>query len=362
MTESDSPLGRVRDAFALSLFHTSSLVQRESAALLRGDRDAARRLAEIAHRLVGTASSLGFDSLATPCRSLEASLTQHDDRWHARVFAVVRELDEAALPMAGVAMALRRRGTARALTILAPDPIDEALEARADLTRVTVAAGCPHPPRGVLFVDARRELMTRVRSARSVWGANPVVALAPRASEAETLLALRAGADMVHSRELDADAIALAAWSVLAPPLTDGSLLWFDNDSLRASAARAALEPLGAKLSVLDDPSLLLATLRKRWPALAVLDAAHPQAERLFDELASIAPSVPILVLGAARWSKSSLDAMIPLVALVKHVGAAMLEVLGPDDVPPTTIDATTQTVRLNRVDLGGLTKKVRPT
>lgn len=358
MAESDSPLGRVRDAFSLSLFHANALVQRESAALLRGDRDAAKRLMDVAHRLVGTAGSLGFDALSAPCRALESSLSQHDDRWHARLFTVVRELEEASRPMRDTALALRRSGTARALTILSPDALDEALLRRVGLVQVSVATGCPHPPRGVLFVDARRDLMARVRSGRTVWGGNAVVALAPRASEAETLLALRAGANLVHSGEFEPTALAITAWSALAPPLTNGTVLWFDHDPLRSSSARAALEPLGAKVHPLDDLAKLTPTLRKQWPHLAIIDVEHPDSERLFDELATIAPTVPVVSLGAARWSKQSLDASQRFIDVVKQAGAALLDALGPDDMPPVDIDATTQTVRLSRADLGGLAKK----
>lgn len=358
MAESDSPLGRVRDAFSLSLFHANALVQRESAALLRGEREAAKRLMDAAHRLVGTAGSLGFDALAAPCRALESSLSQHDDRWHARLFAVVRELEEAASPLRDIALSLRRGGSARALTILSPDAIDEGVLARTGLAQVSVAAGCPHPPRGVLFVDARRDLMARVRSARTVWGGHAVVAVAPRASEAETLLALRAGANLVHAADIDSTALSITAWSALAPPLTNGTIIWFDNDPLRSSSARAALEPLGAKVHPFDELSKLTTTLRKQWPHLAVIDSEHPDGERLFDELTSIAPTVPVVSLGAARWCRQSLDTQRRFIEVVKQAGVALLDALGPDDLPPVDIDATTQTVRLSKADLGGLAKK----
>lgn len=356
MDESEDLLGRVRDAFSLSLLHSNAALQRGAAALLRGDRSASSTLCDLLHRVVGTSASLGFDAVATRCRAVESALLASDERWYAKLFAAIRALEEPVARVAPVARAAMRTGSARALTLLAPDEIELAFDARWPLSRIQLSASCPHPPRGALLVDARRDAMARVRSARAVWGSNPLVAIAPNASEAEVLLALRAGADFVHRDELSGESLRLSAWCALAPPFAYGTIVSLDTDPLRASSLRAAFEPLGAKVVTVDDRSQLQQQFRTLLPHVAVIDAEHEQAASIARAIDEQGGSVSLITIGAGgAWGGERLPEDVPFLALLAGVARAMVSALGPDDVHAMEPGAATQTLRLSRVDVRSL-------
>jgi HPt (histidine-containing phosphotransfer) domain-containing protein/CheY-like chemotaxis protein len=355
LDEPDTPLECVRDAFALSLFHSSASLQRESSALLRGERDASRRLASIAHRLVGTAASLGFDEVALQSRALESALQERDERWHARLFSALRALDESSRPLRAVPLALQREGAARALFALFFDAREDRAALAALAQPLRALAELPTTPRGALFVDGRRELMSRVREARAAWAERPLVAIVPDASEAQTLLALRAGADFVHRDAIDPDALAISAWSTLEPPLNRGALLWLDHDPLRSASLRAALEPLGARVSIVPELSSLQSLLRTALPHVAVLDFAHPDALKVESVLEQQAPTVPLRSLGEAPARSSvtaSIEARGSFAQLVIRVGRVLLDALGQDDLGAVEQPLAGQTLEIDRAEL----------
>jgi hypothetical protein len=352
--EPEDLLGRVRDAFALSLFHSNAALQHGAAALLRGDRSASSTLCDLLHRVVGTSASLGFDAVATRCRALESALQASDERWYAKVFAAIRALDEPCSRLAPVARASMRTGSARSLTLLASDPLELEFDARWPMSKVQLASSCPHPPRGALLVDARRDVTARVRSARGVWGSSPLVAIVPNASEAEVLLALRAGADFVHRDELTGEALRLSAWCALPPPFAHGTVLSLDTDPLRASALRAAIESLGARLVSVEAKAQLQQQFRTLLPHVAVIDASHEEAASVASTIDQQGGSVAIITVGEGRvsWSGERLPEGAPFSALLVACAHALRSTLGSDDVTVAEHGASTQTLKLSRADV----------
>jgi hypothetical protein len=348
--------GSVRDAFALSLFHVNATLQHGAAALLRGDRSAVSALCDLLHRVVGTAASLGFDAIATHCRALESALQRPEARWHAKLYAAMCALDEPCAGLLPVARSSMRTGSARSLTLLTSDPTEPVLEfdAHWPIDIVTRATDCPHPPRGVLLVDARRDAIACVRLARGVWASNPVVAIIPGATEAESLLALRAGADLIHRGELTAEALRLSAWSALPPPFAHGTVLSLDTDSLRASALRAALDALGANVVSIETEAQLQQRLGTQWPPVAVIDASHAEATCIATAIDRHGASVSIITLGdeAVTWSGQRLAASAPFSALVVACASALCAKLGPDDGPVQKHGASTQAIERSRADV----------
>ncbi len=362
MDDSEALVGRVRDAFSLSLFHANAALQRGAAALLRGDREASGALCDLLHRLVGTAASLGFDPLSARCRALEVALLASEDRWYSKLVAAIRTLDEASAPMQRVALVALRAGSARALWLYAPEPIELALQPSWPIRAVASVTACPDPPRGALLVDARRDAMARVRSARAVWGQSPLVAIAPGASEADVLLSLRAGADFVHRGALSLDALSLSAWAALPPPFAHGAVLVLDSDPLRSSALRAAIEPLGARLAMIDARAQLEAQLRTLLPHVAVIDAAHPDAAPVAAVLAQHGASVSVVSIGDAPWSAAVVGDDQPFEELLAACVSALQTSMGPEEAAGFELGASTQTLRLSRADVQSALARKEPT
>lgn len=354
-------MGRVRDAFSLSLFHSMATLQRNAAALLRGDREATTALNELLHRLVGTAGSLGFDALSARSRALESSLLASDDRWYSKLFGTVRALDEAMSPMRSVALCSLRTGTARARTMLTNDDLRAHAGALWPMQCVESATSCPHPPRGVLLVDARRDVMSRVRAARAVWGFSPIVAIAPEASEAELLLSLRAGADMVSRDPIGEEALCLAAYCALPLPFSHANVLMLDGDPMRASSVRAAIEPLGARLHLIDSSDGLDRWLRTTLPHMALIDAQHREAVAVADTLAEHGPTVRLLSMGEATYSDRSLDRGASFNELLCATLAMLVSAVGPDDVASLEGAPSTQTLKISKADLRSLAPRKEP-
>lgn len=354
-------MGRVRDAFSLSLFHSMATLQRSAAALLRGDREAVTALNELLHRLVGTAGSLGFDALSTRSRALESSLHASDDRWYSKLFGAVRALDEAMSPMRSVALCSLRTGTARARTMLTTDDLRAHDSAFWPMQFVASATSCPHPPRGVLLVDARRDAMSRVRAARAVWGSAPIVAIAPEASEAELLLSLRAGADMVARDAISDESLCLAAYCALPLPFSHANALMLDADPMRVSSVRAAIEPLGARLHLIDSADGLDRWLRTTLPHVALIDAQHREASAVAEVLAKHGPAVRVLSMGEAAFSDRSLELGGSFHQLLRATLAMLVTAVGPDDVAALDSAPSTQTLKISKADLRSLAPRKEP-
>ncbi len=360
MVGSETPIGRVRDAFCLSLFHGAAAVQRDAAALLRGERVASARMSEQLHRIAGTSASLGLEALGQRARALESSLEANDDRWHGHLFDVCVELELAAAPFAPALVAMDRPGVNRSGFFASDEPLPSEALAISLLRAVSTVEEAPSPPRGVLLVDARRDLMSRVRAARARWGPNPVVAVLPESSVANTLLALRAGADLVHRGPLDAGWLGLSRIAALPPALSGAGLLWVDRDPLRASSLRAALEPLGARVTTVDDIDQLPRALRSPLPHMAIVDVEHVDAAAILDRIEESTPTVELLTVGPAPAGYAWIPSEGGFLALVQRVGQALASALGPDDPAPFDARVETQTLELSRRELGDFLRQTR--
>jgi hypothetical protein len=131
-------------------------------------------------------------------------------------------------------------------------------------------------------------------------------------------------------------------------------VLSLDTDPLRASALRAAIESLGARLVSVEAKAQLQQQFRTLLPHVAVIDASHEEAASVASTIDQQGGSVAIITVGEGRvsWSGERLPEGAPFSALLVACAHALRSTLGPDDVTVAEHGASTQTLKLSRADV----------
>lgn len=353
-------IARIRAAFSLSLWPLSAALCRDASATLRGDRHALGRLSTTAHRIAGTAATLNINPLADIARALEDAIeSTPNDRWVGCLFATFRATLQAATPSASIAKHLDRSGNAREAFCSNNEPWSLESKILLQLTQVASLDALPRPPRGALVLDARTDTTSRLRKARAAWGSsNPLIAILSGESEAESLLALRAGADYLHfaasteAEAMSAIRVRLSAWAALPPPFAGAIVLVVDSDSLRSSFLRAVLEPFGARVHCEDDPAHVEKRLRTDSPHIVVIDPSRTSSVELLRAQKHAHRDRFLISYGPTSWSDASLDPECSVESVVPILGDALRSVLGSAHVSVRLLDETTETIKVSRAEV----------
>jgi diguanylate cyclase (GGDEF)-like protein len=273
---------RARASFVENLAAIDTAVSHLKAGTLdEGSRSAAERAA---HRLAGTAGTVGYPDATGPSRLLEYGFATdpHPDRadflateaavlrgilFGSKVSATeLREPEPPATPALALHAAhdlearIRATATARGLAITDYPPAVGFVAAIVDLTE----------PNGESLIRGYTERRPSV----------PVLALADTTSLTDRLVAARAGASLVLPRTGSPIDIVAAVQS-LARQHRDGRfrILAVDDDPVMLAALPAVLAAEPIEVTTLEDPRKFWATLEHTVPDLVVLDLDMPHLD-----------------------------------------------------------------------------------
>ena len=321
----------------------------------RLDDELRRRAERDAHRLAGSAGTLGRHYASVLARSLEELLTRPGpvdamelsdalvqveslrseltdapsaDQSIAEDRPVVLVMHHDAELAAGIGLAVEARGLASQVATSVPtarEALDVAIPA---VALVDLGQGDD----GVL--DLVRELSTRTP---------PVVVLAVTHGTGffDRVEAVRAGIQAFLPGSLSPNELAGAAAATLEAAGRDRQrLLAVDDDPAVLAALLAILEPAGIVVTGVTEPERFWATLRESAPDLVVLDLDMPVVSGT--ELCRLLRADP-------RWSA------LPVVFLTSHVGRDTIEAIfaaGADDYVPKPVGGPELLTRItNRLE-----------
>ncbi|MDA8182849.1 MAG: response regulator [Actinomycetota bacterium] len=321
----------------------------------RLDDELRRRAERDAHRLAGSAGTLGRHYASVLARSLEELLTRPGpvdamelsdalvqveslrseltdapsaDQSIAEDRPVVLVMHHDAELAAGIGLAVEARGLASQVATSVPtarEALDVAIPA---VALVDLGQGDD----GVL--DLVRELSTRTP---------PVVVLAVTHGTGffDRVEAVRAGIQAFLPGSLSPNELAGAAAATLEAAGRDRQrLLAVDDDPAVLAALVAILEPAGIVVTGVTEPERFWATLRESAPDLVVLDLDMPVVSGT--ELCRLLRADP-------RWSA------LPVVFLTSHVGRDTIEAIfaaGADDYVPKPVGGPELVTRItNRLE-----------
>ncbi len=321
----------------------------------RLDDELRRRAERDAHRLAGSAGTLGRHYASVLARSLEELLTRPGpvdamelsdalvqveslrseltdapsaDQSIAEDRPVVLVMHHDAELAAGIGLAVEARGLASQVATSVPtarEALDVAIPA---VALVDLGQGDD----GVL--DLVRELSTRTP---------PVVVLAVTHGTGffDRVEAVRAGIQAFLPGSLSPNELAGAAAATLEAAGRDRQrLLAVDDDPAVLAALLAILEPAGIVVTGVTEPERFWATLRESAPDLVVLDLDMPVVSGT--ELCRLLRADP-------RWSA------LPVVFLTSHVGRDTIEAIfaaGADDYVPKPVGGPELVTRItNRLE-----------
>ncbi len=321
----------------------------------RLDDELRRRAERDAHRLAGSAGTLGRHYASVLARSLEELLTRPGpvdamelsdalvqveslrseltdapsaDQSIAEDRPVVLVMHHDAELAAGIGLAVEARGLASQVATSVPtarEALDVAIPA---VALVDLGQGDD----GVL--DLVRELSTRTP---------PVVVLAVTHGTGffDRVEAVRAGIQAFLPGSLSPNELAGAAAATLEAAGRDRQrLLAVDDDPAVLAALVAILEPAGIVVTGVTEPERFWATLRESAPDLVVLDLDMPVVSGT--ELCRLLRADP-------RWSA------LPVVFLTSHVGRDTIEAIfaaGADDYVPKPVGGPELLTRItNRLE-----------
>ena len=321
----------------------------------RLDDELRRRAERDAHRLAGSAGTLGRHYASVLARSLEELLTRPGpvdamelsdalvqveslrseltdapsaDQSIAEDRPVVLVMHHDAELAAGIGLAVEARGLASQVATSVPtarEALDVAIPA---VALVDLGQGDD----GVL--DLVRELSTRTP---------PVVVLAVTHGTGffDRVEAVRAGIQAFLPGSLSPNELAGAAAATLEAAGRDRQrLLAVDDDPAVLAALVAILEPAGIVVTGVTEPERFWATLRESAPDLVVLDLDMPAVSGI--ELCRLLRADP-------RWSA------LPVVFLTSHVGRDTIEAIfaaGADDYVPKPVGGPELVTRItNRLE-----------
>jgi HPt (histidine-containing phosphotransfer) domain-containing protein len=352
-------LARIRAAFCLSLWPLCASLTRDASATLRGDRAAITRLSQVAHRIAGSAGTLELDALAAGAKDLEHALDRtQNDRWLAPWFATFRAAQAASLEALAAAAHLDRGGSAREAFCIVAGEWDATEAQFLNVTQAASVDSLPSPARGALIVDARNDATARLRHARACWTeGKPIVAILAGDSQAESLLALRAGADYLHPLALDISlsSLRLSAWAALPPAFSGAVVLLADGDSLRASFVRALLEPLGVRVLCEDAATAVEKRLRTDSPQVVIFDPANAQLQRLLLGQKAQNPDRFVVSIGPCPGTTAVVERTASLEATAQILGEVLREALGVAQAPKRLLDESTATMKVTRASMGSI-------
>ncbi len=349
-------IARIQDAFSLSLWPLTASICREASAAMRGDSQALSRLCANAHRIAGTAATLGFVTLGEHAAALEDTILRAPrDPWHAHWFATFRSALHVAGQTKAAAGHLDRQGTAWTVFCVTDEPWPDEQRGVLQLKQLSSLDQLPSPPRGALVIDARVDGTSRLRKARGRWGTTqPLIAILSGESEAESLLALRAGADFLHyaTEGVSPASVRLSAWAALPLPFQSAVLFIVDSDSMRASFVRAAIEPFGVRVCCEDDHRYAAKRLRTEQPHIVLVDPSNAETVALLRAERSKNPDRMLLSYGHTTWADAMIHTEPTVENMMAVLGDALRSVLGFANAWTGGLDDTKETVKIDRADL----------
>jgi diguanylate cyclase (GGDEF)-like protein len=318
------------------------------------DEETRRQAERAAHRIAGTAGTVGLAGATDPARAIEHAFAGHARVDTRRVSRHVAEL------RSGLAAA-----DAGSISATAPHPTGRLLAIHA-APSVAARMGSVATSRGLAVTEDRAEenieaaivdldvpdaeaLIQRCGTARP---AVPVVVLAETASVEDRLRAATAGANLVLPRNGPAAAPIEAVTSLLGQRREDRlRVLAVDDDPLSLGLLRETLATEPVEVSTLEDPRTFWATLERERPDLVVLDVDMPHLDGM--ELCRTIRTDP-------HWSA------LPVLFLTARTGPAAVDAVfaaGADDYVPKPFNPNEVRARIrNRLERAEMYRRLTDT
>lgn len=318
------------------------------------DEETRRQAERAAHRIAGTAGTVGLPDATDPARALEDAFAGQARVDPRRVFRHVAEL------RSGLAAADTESSSASE-----PHPTGRLLAIHA-APSAAARMGSVATSRGLAVTDDRAEenieaaivdlevpdaeaLIQRCGTARP---AVPVVALAETASVEDRLRAATAGAHLVLPRNGPAAAPIDAVTSLLGQRREDRlHVLAVDDDPLNLALLRETLATEPVEVSTLEDPRTFWGTLDRERPDLVVLDVDMPHLDGM--ELCRTIRTDP-------HWSA------LPVLFLTARTGPAAVDAVfaaGADDYVPKPFNPNELRARIrNRLERAEMYRRLTDT
>jgi diguanylate cyclase (GGDEF)-like protein len=334
---------RARASFAEELATIDAAVnQLQTGALGEPERSAAERAA---HRLAGSAGTVGFPEATAPARQLEDAFTHHlhPDAAHR----LATDADALRRILIGNQVPARVQQEppnldAQVLALHAADDLDAQIRATAS----ALGLGIAHDP-GEYDIEAAIIDLAAPNGEGLIRGyaerqpSVPILVLADTTSLTDRLKATRAGASLVLPRTGSPTDVVAAAMSLSKQPRHGQfRILAVDDDILMLAALPVVLATEPIHVTTLQDPRKFWAMLEHTVPDLVVLDLDMPHLDGI--ALCRIIRTDP-------RWSA------LPVLFLTASTDPASIDAIfaaGADDYVSKPLVASEVRARIrNRLD-----------
>ncbi|MFI5627052.1 diguanylate cyclase [Nocardioides sp. NPDC051685] len=349
----DELAARARVSLAESLATIEAAVRVLEAGAL--DEETERQAERAAHRIAGTAGTVGLPDATEPARAIEQAFAGHARADDARRMARhVAELRRALAPADTESFtAAASHPTSRLLAIHAAPSLAARMGSVATSHGLAVTEDRAEENVEAAIVDLdvpdAEAIIQRCGAARP---AVPVVVLAETTSVTDRLRAANAGAHLVLPRDGPAAEPIEAVTSLLGQRHHDRlRVLAVDDDPLNLALLRETLATEPVEVSTLEDPRTFWGTLERERPDLVVLDVDMPHLDGM--ELCRTIRTDP-------RWSG------LPVLFLTASTGPAAVDAVfaaGADDYVPKPFNPSELRARIrNRLERAEMYRRLADT